>query len=89
MSDLKSRFTEEVRELLMDRSVPGRIGTTLPALDVPEQEMPPRDALRDGLDLPEISEVELIRYFTKLSLYNFSVDHNFYPLGSCTMKYNP
>ena len=77
------------RRLLMDRSVPGRLGTTLPPLDVPAQELPPADMLRDSLEMPEVSEGELVRYFSQISQFNFSIDHNFYPLGSCTMKYNP
>ena len=77
------------RRPLMDRSVPGRIGTTLSSLDVPRQELPPDEMLRDGLDLPEVSEGELVRYFSHLSQINFSIDTHFYPLGSCTMKYNP
>ena len=77
------------RALLMDRSVPGRVGTTLPSLDVPTQAPPPAELLRDGLELPELSEGEIVRYFSQISQFNFSIDHNFYPLGSCTMKYNP
>ena len=77
------------RRLLMDRSVPGRLGTTLPPLDVPAQDLPPDDLLRDSLEMPEVSEGELVRYFSQISQFNFSIDHNFYPLGSCTMKYNP
>ena len=73
----------------MDRSVPGRRGVTLPALDVPPQEQPPAHLLREGLVMPEVPEGELVRYFTYLSQLNFSVDTHFYPLGSCTMKYNP
>ena len=73
----------------MDRSVPGRLGTTLPPLDVPEQSGPPSELLRDELEMPEVSEGELVRYFSQISQFNFSIDHNFYPLGSCTMKYNP
>ena len=73
----------------MDRTVPGRIGTTLPAVDVPEQALPPGEMLREALPMPEISESGLVRYFTQISTFNFSIDHNFYPLGSCTMKYNP
>ena len=73
----------------MDRSVPGRVGVSLPGLDVPSQELPPSSLLRDGLSMPEISEGELVRYFSQISQLNFSIDHNFYPLGSCTMKYNP
>jgi glycine dehydrogenase subunit 2 len=77
------------RQLLMDRSVPGRKGVTLPGLDVPLQETPAEDLLRSELLLPEVSEGEVVRYFTHLSQLNFSIDTNFYPLGSCTMKYNP
>ena len=73
----------------MDRSVPGRLGASLPPLDVPEQPLPSADLLRGELDLPEVSEGEVVRYFTTLSQMNFSVDTNYYPLGSCTMKYNP
>ncbi|MFH1559824.1 MAG: aminomethyl-transferring glycine dehydrogenase subunit GcvPB [Chloroflexota bacterium] len=77
------------RRLLMDRSVRGRVGASLPPLDVPPQPLPPEDLLRDDLALPEVSEGEVVRYFTGLSQMNFSVDTNFYPLGSCTMKYSP
>ncbi len=77
------------RRLLMDRSVPGRVGCTLPPLDVPEQEAPPAEQLRGELPMPEVSEGEIVRYFSQISRANFSIDHNFYPLGSCTMKYNP
>ncbi len=77
------------RSTLMERSTPGRIGANLPGLDVPVQPLPADRYLRDDLPLPEISEPELVRYFTNLSRLNFSIDTNFYPLGSCTMKYNP
>ena len=77
------------RALLMDRSVPGRTGTTLPSMDVPPQAPPQAELLRDILELPEVSESEIVRYFSQISQFNFSIDHNFYPLGSCTMKYNP
>ena len=73
----------------MERSVPGRVGHTLPPLDVPEQEAPPAEMIRDDLPMPEVSEGEIVRYFSQMSQSNFSIDHNFYPLGSCTMKYNP
>ena len=77
------------RRTLMERSVPGRVGAILPALDVPAQELPDGGVLRDDLVLPELTEPEIVRYFTLLSQLNFSIDTNFYPLGSCTMKYNP
>ena len=89
MNRLQQQNEENRRRLLMDRSSPGRVGTTLAPLDVPEQELPADSMLRDELDFPEISESELVRYFSQLSQFNFSIDHNFYPLGSCTMKYNP
>ena len=89
MTTIQTQFDEDRRRLLMERSSPGRVGTTLPPLDVPEQALPAKKMLRDGLDMPEISESELVRYFSQISQFNFSIDHNFYPLGSCTMKYNP
>ena len=73
----------------MDRSVAGRKAFSLPESDVPFQEMPDRSHMRDDLELPEVSQLEVIRYFSILSQRNFSIDTNFYPLGSCTMKYNP
>lgn len=76
-------------KLLLDMGQPGRAACVLPALDVPAAELPPREMLRDELALPEVTEGELVRYFTALSRLNFGVDTGFYPLGSCTMKYNP
>ena len=75
--------------LLPDISQPGKIGCSLPTLDVSPTELPPKELLRQELELPEVSEVELVRYFTALSKLNYGVDTGFYPLGSCTMKYNP
>jgi len=75
--------------LLPDVSKAGRVGCSLPVLDVPPADLPPGELLRQELGLPEVSEVELIRYFTALSKLNYGVDAGFYPLGSCTMKYNP
>jgi glycine dehydrogenase subunit 2 len=77
------------RKLLLDRSVPGRTGANLPPLDVPPAPLPSDSLLRRELRLPEVTEPEIVRYFTHLSTLNFSVDTTFYPLGSCTMKYNP
>ena len=75
--------------LTFDLSRPGRIGTTLPPLDVPEAPLPSNELLRDDLTLPELSQMDVVRYFTQLSQRNFSIDTGFYPLGSCSMKYNP
>lgn len=66
----------------------GRIGFRFPALDVPETNLP-ESFLRKDLPLPELSEMDVIRHFTHLSRKNYSIDEGFYPLGSCTMKYNP
>ena len=76
-------------KLLNDLSVAGRRGLSLPALDVPPAEPPPSGQLRRELRLPQATQQEVVRYFTRLSQRNYSIDTNFYPLGSCTMKYNP
>lgn len=76
-------------QLIFERSEAGRTGVELPPLDVPESDLPPDDYLRDDLPLPEVSEVEVVRHFTRLSQLNFAIDLGIYPLGSCTMKYNP
>jgi glycine dehydrogenase subunit 2 len=80
--------------LSFDLSRAGRIACVLPELDVPQAPLPPEPALRrdrdgHGLRLPELSQPDLVRYFTRLSQRNYGVDTAFYPLGSCTMKYNP
>jgi glycine dehydrogenase subunit 2 len=74
--------------LIYDLSSPGRTGALLPSLDVPEAPLP-ENQLRGDLDLPEVSELQVIRHFVKLSQLNYAIDKGFYPLGSCTMKYNP
>jgi glycine dehydrogenase subunit 2 len=74
--------------LIFEISKRGREGVALPECDVPESEVP-ADWIRGGLDLPEVSEVDLIRHYVRLSQMNYAVDVGFYPLGSCTMKYNP
>ena len=77
-------------ELIFEKSLSGRSGVSLPAADVPrEAELPENLRRRDAAPLPEISELDLVRHFTNLSRRNFAIDTNFYPLGSCTMKYNP
>ena len=75
--------------LLPEISRNGKSGCTLPHTDVEKTELPDEKLLRRELSLPEVSEVELVRYFTALSKLNYCVDSGFYPLGSCTMKYNP
>lgn len=75
--------------LLMDQSKKGRKSINLPAIGVEKSALPNKKFLRESIQLPEVSQLDLIRYFTNLSSLNFSIDTNFYPLGSCTMKYNP
>jgi len=77
-----------VEKLIFELSDEGNCGTFLPELDVPQVSLP-ENLSRKNLPLPEVSEVETVRHFTKLSRLNFGVDLGFYPLGSCTMKYNP
>jgi glycine dehydrogenase subunit 2 len=74
--------------IIFEISRPGRCAAVLPELDVPPAELP-TDLVRDDLPLPEVSEVDLVRHYTRLSQMNYAVDIGFYPLGSCTMKYNP
>jgi glycine dehydrogenase subunit 2 len=79
--------------LIFERSQTGRVGYRLPPLDVEEQAIEtlvPRQFLRDdNLEgVPEVSEVDVIRHFVRMSTWNYSIDQGMYPLGSCTMKYN-
>src|SRR5512140_1150201 len=69
-------------------SSPGRAGVRFPAADVPHTDLP-EGFVRQDLPLPELSELDVVRHFTHLSILNYSIDGGFYPLGSCTMKYNP
>jgi glycine dehydrogenase subunit 2 len=75
--------------LLSELSRPGAPGHQLPALDVPDADDLTGQVLRTELRLPEIGELDVVRHFTHLAQRNFSIDAVFYPLGSCTMKYNP
>jgi glycine dehydrogenase subunit 2 len=73
---------------LYDKSVAGRTAVDLPALDVPAASLPD-DLVREDNGLPELSQVDVVRHYLRLSQHNFGVESGFYPLGSCTMKYNP
>jgi len=86
-TDKKSIRT--VEPFIWELSVPGRVGASLPEADVPEYPLPGEIPLRTELPLPEVSELDVVRHFTRLSRLNFSIDTHMYPLGSCTMKYNP
>ena len=77
--------------LIFEKCSPGKKAYKLPPLDVPEVDPGALlgDAAREDLGhMPEVSEIEIIRHFTRLSTWNYAVDHGMYPLGSCTMKYN-
>ena len=74
---------------LFELSSPGRTGVTFPQSDVPLTALPDAGMLRQELAIPELAEVDVVRHYMHLSRYNYSVDEGFYPLGSCTMKYNP
>ena len=74
--------------LLWEKGKKGRCGYSIPRRDVPEAE-PDKDLCGDGPDFPDLSEVDVVRHYTRLSQWNFGVDTGMYPLGSCTMKYNP
>jgi glycine dehydrogenase subunit 2 len=77
-------------KLIYEKSSPGRPGVTMASIKITENEEIPEKYLRSKpAELPEVSEAEVVRHFTALSRLNFSVDTHFYPLGSCTMKYNP
>lgn len=84
---------KEDQPLIFEISSPGRIGFSLPEMDVPEldlAELLPDGYLREAeAELPEVSELDIMRHYTALSKRNHGVDSGFYPLGSCTMKYNP
>lgn len=84
---------KEDQPLIFELSTPGRVGYSLPEMDVPEADLTdllPEGYLReDDPELPEASELDIMRHYTALSKRNHGVDSGFYPLGSCTMKYNP
>jgi glycine cleavage system P protein (glycine dehydrogenase) subunit 2 len=88
-----ARHTNQNEDLIFQKSAPGKRGLELPPLDVPPADaravLGPEHA-RDGIEgFPEVSEIEVVRHFTRLSTWNYAIDLGMYPLGSCTMKYNP
>jgi glycine dehydrogenase subunit 2 len=94
-----SRASGKVREhptqnegLVFEKSAPGKRAYKMPPLDVPAvngEALLGAAARKDAPELPELSEIEIIRHFTRLSTWNYAIDLGMYPLGSCTMKYNP
>jgi glycine dehydrogenase subunit 2 len=77
-----------IERTVFELSSPGRTGVLFPEPDVPRSELP-ANLVRADLPLPELAEVDVVRHYMHLSSFNYSVDGGFYPLGSCTMKYNP
>ncbi len=88
MSEAQTIKARAVEPLIYELSAPGRTGVTYPEPDVPLADLP-AGLLRDDLPLPEVSQIDVVRHFVRLSQLNHGVDKGFYPLGSCTMKYNP
>ena len=87
-----TRHTSQNEGLIFEKSSPGKAAWKLPPLDVPEvntSQILGSAERKDLGNLPEVSEIEIIRHFTRLSTWNYAIDLGMYPLGSCTMKYNP
>jgi glycine dehydrogenase subunit 2 len=92
MKPVETRHLLHEEKLIFEQGAPGRFGASLPALDVPavdEKVLFGALARVEAPRLPEVSEVEVTRHFTRLSRWNYAIDLGLYPLGSCTMKYNP
>ncbi len=87
------RHVSQSEGLIFDQSAAGKRGIEFPPLDVPAVDAGTAlgaEYARDGVaGFPEVSEIEVIRHFTRLSTWNYAIDLGMYPLGSCTMKYNP
>ncbi|HXW16074.1 MAG TPA: aminomethyl-transferring glycine dehydrogenase subunit GcvPB, partial [Terriglobia bacterium] len=87
-----TRHVSQNEGLVFEKSSPGKSAWKLPPLDVPEvdtQRLLGTSRRTDLGNMPEVSEIEIIRHFTRLSTWNYAIDLGMYPLGSCTMKYNP
>src|ERR1700687_2523985 len=96
MTEKKTRTERHIsldESLIFERSVPGKRGFELPPLDVPAVDtasaVGAEFSRASVAGFPEVSEIEVIRHFTRLSTWNYAIDYGMYPLGSCTMKYNP
>ena len=76
-------------KMIFELSKKGRIGFNIEEKSLPEVELPKHLLRQEKADLPEVSELDVVRHFTNVSQKNFGVENGFYPLGSCTMKYNP
>src|ERR1700736_1381627 len=92
MTRKATRHISQNEGLIFEKSSPGKAAWKLPPLDVPEVDtanLLGKQERKDLGDMPEVSEIEIIRHFTRLSTWNYAIDLGMYPLGSCTMKYNP
>src|SRR5271166_6342352 len=92
MTRKATRHISQNEGLIFEKSSPGKAAWKLPPLDVPEVDTAKVLGRQERMDLgnmPEVSEIEIIRHFTRLSTWNYAIDLGMYPLGSCTMKYNP
>src|SRR5450631_834751 len=92
MTRKATRHVNQNEGLIFEKSSPGKAAWKLPPLDVPEVDTAKllgASERKDPGNLPEVSEIEIIRHFTRLSTWNYAIDLGMYPLGSCTMKYNP
>ena len=76
-------------KLIFERSVPGRTGAFIKDKGFKDADLPESCLRSEPADLPEVSEFDVVRHYTGISMHNFGVETGFYPLGSCTMKYNP
>ena len=92
MTRKATRHVNQNEGLIFEKSSPGKAAWRLPPLDVPDVDTSKLLGSSERKDLgqmPEVSEIEIIRHFTRLSTWNYAIDLGMYPLGSCTMKYNP
>src|SRR5437016_7916836 len=92
MTRKATRHVNQNEGLIFEKSSPGKAAWKLPPLDVPEVNTATLLGSQERKELgqmPEVSEIEIIRHFTRLSTWNYAIDLGMYPLGSCTMKYNP
>src|SRR5690349_24748591 len=92
MTRKATRHVSQNEGLIFEKSSPGKAAWRLAPLDVPEVDagsLLGSSARKDLGNMPEVSEIEIIRHFTRLSTWNYAIDLGMYPLGSCTMKYNP
>src|SRR4030081_1891283 len=92
MTRKATRHVNQNEGLIFEKSSAGKAAWKLPPLDVPEvdtKKLLGSSERKDLGNMPEVSEIEIIRHFTRLSTWNYAIDLGMYPLGSCTMKYNP